>query len=152
MTTSNQYDDAGAQDVTLSTFDKLVGTILAISYPLLALSTGVRALYQLFLKEDVSSYVGPTLSLVAAALYLIATIGFAVRKPWAWKLSVAALGVETLLTLAVGTLSLIYPDVIGNTVWRAYGADYGWFPLIQPLIGLVWLLRSHTMRVYGVKW
>ena len=68
-----------------------------------------------------------------------------------FAISVAALGLETLLTLVVGTLSTLYPDLIGNTVWRLYGADYGWFPLIQPIIGLIWLLRPSTIRAYGVR-
>jgi hypothetical protein len=135
----------------LSTFATVVGAILGISYPILALSTGVRALYQLLLKEGVTNYVGPSLSAVAAILYLIAAIGFATRKRWAWRLSVGSLGVETVLTLIVGTLSLIIPDVIGGTVWRHFGADYAYFPLIQPLLGLAWLLHPETLRAYQIR-
>ena len=135
----------------LSTLATVAGGILAISYPILALSTGVRALYQLLLKEGVTNYVGPSLSAVAAILYLIATIGFATRKRWAWRLSVGALGVETVLSLIVGVLSFIIPDVIGGTVWRHFGADYAFFPLIQPLLGLAWLLHPETRRVYQIR-
>jgi hypothetical protein len=45
-----------------SPFIRRAGTILAISYPILALSTGFRSLYQLFLKEEIVSYVGPALT------------------------------------------------------------------------------------------
>lgn len=127
------------------------GYILTVSYPLLALSTGVRALFQLLFKEGVVNYLAPTLSLVAALCYLTATIGFARRVSWAWRLSVGILVFETTLTLLVGGLSFMIPATIGRTVWRHFGADYGYFPLFQPLIGLVWLFWPSVMRQYGLK-
>lgn len=134
-----------------SPFIRRAGTILAISYPVLALSTGFRAIYQLFLKEDIVSNIGPLLSAVAALCYLTATIGFAYRRRWAWWLSVLVLGFESLMTLIVGTLSVIYPELIGGTVWRWFGIDYGFFPLIQPLLGLAWLLHPETLQSYGIR-
>ena len=126
------------------------GIILGLSYPILAFSTGARALYQLFIKEDVTNYLPALMSGVAATCYLLATVGFAVRRKWAWWLSVGTLGFETLLTFVVGTLSFIYPEIIGRTVWRHFGADYGYFPLVQPLLGLIWLFSPGTMRAYGI--
>ena len=61
-------------------------------------------------------------------------------------------GLETLLTLIVGTLSYTHPDLIGHTVWRHFGEDYGYFPLFQPLLGLIWLFWPETMRAYGIRW
>lgn len=139
------------EDDSLSTFASVAGGILGISYPVLAISTGARALYQLLLKEGVTNYLGPSLSGVAALLYLVATIGFAKREAWAWKLSVSALVLETAFTVIVGTLSFIFPDVIGNTAWRHFGADYAFFPFIQPLLGLLWLLHPETRRAYGIS-
>ncbi len=129
----------------------VLGYILTVSYPLLALSTGVRALFQLFLKEGVVNYLAPTLSLVAALSYLTATIGFAYRTRWAWRLSVNVLFFETALTLLVGSLSLYIPEAIGRTVWRHFGADYGYFPLFQPVIGLVWLFWPSIRQQYGLS-
>ena len=134
-----------------SPFIRRAGTILAISYPVLAISTGFRAFYQLLLKEGVENFLPPTLSAVAAASYLIATIGFTYRKKWAWWLSVGVLAFETAMTLIIGTLSFIYPDTIGRTVWRYYGIDYGFFPLIQPILGLLWLLNRETLVMYDIK-
>jgi hypothetical protein len=150
----NQVEQPGNDthsEAALSTFDNAVSMILAFSYPVLALSTGVRATYQLFFKEDVTNYLAPALSAVAALCYLVATIGFAHRRKWAWKISVASLGFETVMTVIVGTLSFIIPDVIGRTVWRHFGADYGYFPFIQPVLGLVWLFRPETLRAYGIR-
>lgn len=126
------------------------GIILAISYPVLAISTGARAIFQLFFKADVIYYLPPALSAVAAGCYLGATIGFAVRRKWAWRVSVGLLGFETFLTFVVGTLSFIYPDLIGRTVWRHFGADYGYFPLFQPILGLIWLFSPPVLRAYGL--
>jgi hypothetical protein len=126
------------------------GIILAISYPVLAVSTGARAIYQLFFKPDVSYYLPSVLSAVAASCYLGATVGFAVRRKWAWWISVGLLGFETLLTLVVGTLSFFYPEIIGRTVWRHFGADYGYFPLFQPIFGLIWLFSPSVLHAYGL--
>jgi hypothetical protein len=138
-------------ETKLSGFIRAAGVILAISYPVLAISTGFRAVYQLFFKEGVTNYLAPALTAVAALLYLVATVGFAVQKKWAWRVSVVALGLEMILVLTVGTLSFFYPDEIGRTVWRHYGVDYGFFPLIQPLLGLLWLFHPKTMEVYGIR-
>lgn len=126
-----------------------IGYILAVSYPILALSTGVRAGYQLLLKEGVVDYLPPILSAVAASMYLIATIGFVYRRKWSWWLSISSLTVETILTLIVGTMSYVNPEGVGSTVWRHYGEDYGYFPLFQPVLGLIWLVWPETLRQYG---
>lgn len=127
------------------------GFVIGISYPVLAISTFFRAVYQLFLKEETVNYVGPTLTAVACICYMIATIGFFVRKQWAWKLSTAVLLFETAMAIIVGTLSLLYPEMIGSTAWRAFGIDYGFLPLIQPILGLAWLMHPTTRAAYGVS-
>lgn len=127
-----------------------IGYILGVSYPVLALSAGARSIYQIFLKEDVAGYIGPLLSGFAALLYLVAAVGFFRRTPRWWRISVSALTIETIMTVAVGTLSFIIADVIGGTVWRHFGQDYGFFPLIQPLLGLSWLLWTPTRTRYGI--
>ena len=139
------------RDELWANFVSPVGYVLAVSYPLLALSTGARALYQLFLKEGVTNYLPVYLSALAALSYLVATIGFAYRRRWTWWLSVGALGFETLMTLLIGICSFADPALIGRTVWRHFGEDYGYFPLFQPLLGLVWLLWPLTMEAYGVR-
>lgn len=141
---------ASRSEVLWNTVVSPAGYILAVSYPLLALSTGARTLYQLFFRDDIAYYLPVILSGIAALCYLTAAIGFAYRRRWTWWLSVSVLGFETFMTLLIGGLSLAYPDLIGRTVWRRFGEDYGYFPLVQPLIGLVWLLWPLTMKSYGV--
>jgi hypothetical protein len=135
----------------MSDFAYASGIILGLSYPILALSTGARAIFQLFFKDGVTYYLPSLLSAVAAGCYLGATVGFAVRRKWAWRLSVGLLGFETLMTLIIGGLSFIMPEVIGRTVWRHFGVDYGFFPLFQPIVGLLWLFSPSTLRAYGIS-
>jgi len=139
------------RDALWANFISPFGYILAFSYPVLALSTGVRAVYQLFFKAGVTNYIPVYLSALAAFSYLLATIGFAYRRKWTWWLSVVALGFETFMTFLIGFWSFVDPALIGHTVWRHFGEDYGFFPLIQPLIGLVWLLWPVTMEAYGIR-
>ena len=56
------------------------------------------------------------------------------------------------MTLLVGFWSFLDPSAVGSTVWRHFGADYGYFPLFQPLLGLIWLFWPETMREYGISW
>lgn len=140
--------ETNVSENALSGFIRAAGVILAISYPVLALSTGVRALYQLFLKEGVTYYLPSILSLVAAGLYLIATVGFVIRKRWAWRVSVGILAFELAMVLTIGTLSYVIPETIGRTVWAHFGSDYGYFPLIQPILGLAWLFNRETRATY----
>lgn len=139
------------EEKELSTFASVAGGILGVSYPVLAISTGARAAYQLFLKEGVADYLPPLLTGVAALLYLVATVGFTRRRRWAWRVSVAALSVETFFTLVVGTISLINYDLVGHNAWTYFGMDYAFFPLVQPLLGLAWLLHPTTLRAYKIR-
>ncbi len=148
---SNKTINVDEPDDTMSYIVSVAGTILGISYPVLAFSTGGRAIYQLFLKSGVTDYLPPILSAIAALSYLLATVGFFRRRAWAWRLSVGVLGFETFMTLLIGMLSVVAPDLIGRTVWRLFGIDYAFFPLIQPLLGLLWLFRDDTRRAYGIK-
>lgn len=126
------------------------GYILAVSYPVLALSTGARAIYQLFFKAGVTYHWPAIMSGIAALSYLVAAIGFAYRRRWSWWLSVGALGFETTMTLLVGVMSYVEPDMVGRTVWRHFGEDYGYFPFFQPIIGLIWLFWPATREAYGI--
>jgi hypothetical protein len=134
----------------LSNFVSVAGYVLGISYPVLALSTGVRALYQIFFRADITNKLGPTLTAVAAVIYIIAAVGFMRRRKWAWRMSVGALVIETLGVVVVGLLSFVAPQMFEHTVWRHFGQDYGFFPFFQPLLGLSWLLWPETLKAYGI--
>jgi len=151
LTPSAQSEYASRREALWANVVSPAGYVLAVSYPILAISTGARAIYQLFFRTDIDYYLPVYLSAFAALCYLTATIGFAYRRRWTWWLSVTALGIESFMTLIVGTWSFIDPDFIGRTVWRHFGEDYGYFPLFQPLLGLVWLFWPLTMEAYGIR-
>ena len=98
MTTRNQNAQSGWWEQVVSP----AGYILAFSYPVLALSTGVRAAYQLCCKVGVTDYFPPTMSAIAALCYLAAA-GFAYRRKWTWWFSLLVLSLEMVLTLIMGT-------------------------------------------------
>ena len=125
-----------------------IGYILAVSYPLLAFSAAGRSVYQLFFKAGISLETGPLLSAFAGLCYLLAAFGFAYRRPWTWVLSLTVLAVESFGTILVGTMSVIAPDLVGRSVWRLYGVDFAFFPLVQPFLGIVWLLWPRTRSLF----
>ncbi len=154
----------------LSNFIVAAGVILAVSYPILAISTGFRAVFQVLEGDPTNS---PWLTVVAALCYTVATVGFAkqpragreikqrtsaIGKWWqsispqaAWRISLYVLVFETVMTLLVGTLSFIVPELIGRNVWQFFGRDYGYFPLIQPLLGILWLFNPITKSNYAIE-
>ncbi|MCB0045114.1 MAG: hypothetical protein KDD92_06785 [Caldilineaceae bacterium] len=150
QTQPNGATAANASD-SMSSLVSAIGYILAVSYPVLALSTGTRAVYQLFFKQGVTDYLPSILSGVAALCYLVAALGFAYRRRWTWRLSVSVLAFETAMTLIVGIWSFVDPAAVGSTVWRHFGADYGYFPFFQPILGLIWLFWPATLHEYGLK-
>ena len=127
-----------------------IGYLLGISYPLLAFSATGRSVYQLFFKTDLTTAVGPLTSLFAAICYLAATLGFTYRRPWTWWLSLCVLGIESIGTLVTGVLSVLQPDLIGSSVWRLFGIDFAFLPLVQPIAGIVWLAWTPTRRLFGI--
>ncbi len=140
---------AKAQQTTwLANIAKPAGYILAVSYPVLAISTGFRSVYQLFFKTGVTPSLPPLLTGVTSLCYFVATFGFAYRRRWTWWLSVLVLGLEILLALVVGAWSFIDPVTVGHTAWRHFGEDYGYFPLFQPILGLLWLFWKPTRVEY----
>ncbi len=142
-----QKDNLQEESSTFSNFIQAAGVILGISYPVLALSTGFRAVFQLIEGETINA---PWLTLLGAIFYLTATIGFFKRAVWAWRLSVGILLLESTFTLVIGVLSFTHPDLVGRNVWQFFGRDYGYLPLIQPLLGLAWLFNRQIMLKYGI--
>ena len=120
------------------------GRLLVLVYGIFALSAGARAAVQIATKfgEAPLAYL---LSALAAAVYVLATVGLAGSGPGARRLAVVACTVELLGVLAVGTVSLVQPgDFPDETVWSSFGRGYGFVPLVLPVLGLLWL--RHTAR------
>jgi hypothetical protein len=125
------------------------GQALVFLYGFFAFAAGGRSVYQVATRFD-EAPVAVSLSVVAAAVYLLAFTQLRRRDPRAWRLSVAACSFELAGVLVVGTLSLANPDLFPRaTVWSTFGFGYGFVPLLLPMAGLVWLLRRETRRAFG---
>jgi hypothetical protein len=117
------------------------GRLLIAVYGVFAISATARAGYQILTKfsEAPLAYL---LSAFAALVYVVATVSLAKAGTTWFKVSVAAVLVELLGVLVVGTLSILdsvqFPH---ETVWSLFGRGYGFIPLLLPILGLVWLYR-----------
>lgn len=119
------------------------GRLLVAVYGVFALSASARASFQLFTKfaEAPLAY---SLSAVSAFVYIIATVALA-RGPRSRTLAWVAVGFELVGVLAVGTLSLLLPQLFAHpSVWSGFGAGYAFIPLILPILGLAWLWRERA--------
>lgn len=121
------------------------GRVLVALYGVFALAAGARAAVQLSTQFD-EAPLAYLLSAVAAAVYVIATVGLARAGRGGRRTAVVACSIELAGVLLVGTLSLLYPAAFPDaTVWSGYGQGYGFIPLLLPVLGLLWL--RHQSRV-----
>jgi len=118
------------------------GRVLVAVYGLFALAATARAGVQLATRfaEAPLAY---SLSALAGVVYLVATITLARGTQASRRLAWAAIIVELVGVLTIGTLSVADPEAFPRaTVWSAYGIGYGFVPLVLPVIGILWLARS----------
>ncbi len=123
--------------------------MLVAVYAVLALSATGRSVVQLVSKGD-EAPVAYTLSAVAAVIYIIATVGLARSTPGSRRVAWVAISAELVGVLLVGLLSVVdvalFPD---ESVWSDFGQGYGYVPLVLPVLGLVWLVRTRTTAADG---
>jgi hypothetical protein len=115
------------------------GRVLVAVYGVFAVAAGARAAVQLGWQfhEAPLAYL---LSALAAAVYVVATVGLARGGRGGRRTATVACTIELFGVLAVGTLSLADPAAFpDSTVWSGYGSGYGFIPLALPVLGLLWL-------------
>ena len=120
------------------------GRILVAVYGVFALAACSRATVQLATKftEAPLAYV---LSAVAGVIYVVATVTLARGTRTSRRVASAAILIEAVGVLAVGTVSLLDPAAFPSaTVWSTYGIGYGFVPLVLPFVGLAWLYRTRS--------
>jgi len=123
------------------------GRVLVAVYGVFAISAGARSGFQVAQSFDAAP-LAYSLSVVAAVVYLIATLSLAGLGQRPRLVAWTAVGVELVGVLAVGSLSVVDPGLFPDeTVWSGFGVGYGFVPLVLPLIGLGWLWW--TRRSYG---
>ncbi len=122
------------------------GRLLVLVYAVFAVSASARAGVQIATRFSAAP-VAYLLSALAAAVYVLATLGLARSGPRARQVAVLACTVELVGVLAVGTVSLLVPDEFPDaTVWSGYGEGYGFVPLVLPVLGLAWLRHTSPAR------
>jgi hypothetical protein len=117
------------------------GRVVVAIYAVFALSASARSLYQLATKAS-DAPIAYALSALAGVIYIVATVALATNRG---RLAAATIGFELVGVLVVGALTVfdaaLFPDA---TVWSDFGAGYGFVPLVLPLVGLAWVLRSRS--------
>ena len=115
------------------------GRALTAVYGVFALSATARAGYQVIREFDVAP-VAYSLSVIAAVIYIVATICLVIGNRTSHRIAIGACLVEFVGVIIVGILSFTHPeDFAKPSVWSSFGSGYGFIPLILPLIGLWWL-------------
>jgi len=121
------------------------GRALVAVYGLFALAATARAGVQLATRFD-EAPLAYLLSAAAGVVYLVATFTLARSSRTSRRVAWAAILVELVGVLVVGTLSLIEPEAFPRaTVWSVYGIGYGFVPLVLPMLGLAWLVRTRPV-------
>jgi cytochrome bd-type quinol oxidase subunit 2 len=118
------------------------GRALVAVYGVFALAATARAGVQLATRyaEAPLAYL---LSAVAAVIYLVATVTLARGDRTSRRIAWTAIILELVGVLTVGTLSVLDPAAFPRaTVWSVYGIGYGFVPLVLPVLGLLWLVRT----------
>jgi hypothetical protein len=116
--------------------------VVVAVYATFALAAGARAAVQLSTRFA-EAPVAYLLSALAAVVYVVATVGLARGGPGGRRTALAAITVELIGVLVVGTLSLVDPGAFPDeTVWSAYGRGYYYVPLVLPVLGLLLLRRT----------
>lgn len=115
------------------------GKVLLAVYILFAISAGARSVYQLATQFSVAP-LAYLLSAFSAAVYIVAAVAIGFRRR---TLALTAVWIELVGVVAIGLFTLLAPeDFADDTVWTDFGIGYGFFPLILPVLGLLWLWRS----------
>lgn len=118
------------------------GRVLVAVYAVFALAATARAGVQLATRyaEAPLAYL---LSALAGLIYVVATVTLARGDRTSRRIATAAIVVELVGVLTVGTLSLLDAEAFPRaTVWSGYGSGYVFIPLVLPVLGLLWLRRT----------
>jgi hypothetical protein len=120
-----------------------VGRLLILVYAVFAISSTARASFQVITKFD-EAPVSYSLSLLSAVVYLLATVSLAKSGP-AWKtIALASVIFELIGVLTIGAVSLLVPELfVEASIWSGFGSGYGYLPLVLPVLGLLWIRKTH---------
>jgi hypothetical protein len=118
-----------------------IGRVLVVVYAVLALGATGRSLVQI-IERFAHAPLAFTLSAASAVVYIVATLAliFSASRAW-YRIAWVAILFELVGVLAIGTLSLVRPELFPEaTVWSSYGFGYLFIPLVLPFCSLWWLI------------
>ena len=118
------------------------GRVLVAVYGVFAIAATARSFVQIATRFD-EAPVAYLLSAVAALIYIVATVALARGDRTSRRVAIVAITIELVGVVAVGTISLIVPDLFPSaSVWSTFGSGYLFIPLVLPIVGLWWLRRT----------
>jgi hypothetical protein len=120
-----------------------VGRLLIVFYAVFAVSSTARASFQIVTKFE-QAPLAYSLSLVSALVYIVATVSLA-KAGLRWRqFALWSVIFELVGVLTVGALSFIAPELFAHpSVWSGFGSGYGYIPLVLPILGLLWIRKTH---------
>jgi hypothetical protein len=119
-----------------------VGRVLIAVYAVLALAATARSFVQIVSRFE-EAPVAYVLSAVAGLVYVLATIALLGRGLFWYRVAWVTIGFELLGVVTVGILSLVDPELFpSDTVWSFFGRGYLFIPLVLPVLGMLWLVRT----------
>ena len=119
-----------------------VGRVLIAVYAVLALGATARSLFQIATKFD-DAPVAYLLSGLAGLVYILATVALLSRGRAWYLVAWVTISFELLGVLVIGLLSVIDPVLFpADTVWSYFGRGYLFIPLLLPIFGILWLVRT----------
>jgi hypothetical protein len=120
-----------------------VGRILILVYAVFAISSTARATFQVATKFE-EAPLAYSLSLLSAVVYILATVSLA-KSGLVWKrFAMISVAFELVGVLVVGLLSFTSPELFAHqSVWSGFGSGYGYIPLVLPVLGLLWISKTH---------
>lgn len=119
-----------------------VGRVLIAVYAVLALAATGRSVFQILEQFD-EAPLAYTLSALAAVVYIVATVSLIRRGRTSYAVAWATISFELAGVLIVGLVTVLDPELFpDDTVWSWFGRGYGFVPLLLPVLGILWLLRS----------
>jgi cytochrome bd-type quinol oxidase subunit 2 len=119
-----------------------VGRVLIAVYAVLALAATGRSVFQILEQFD-EAPLAYTLSALAAVVYIVATVSLIRRGRTSYAVAWATISFELAGVLIVGLVTALDPALFpDDTVWSWFGRGYGFVPLLLPVLGIVWLLRT----------
>lgn len=123
-----------------------VGRLLIAVYGVLALAATARSFVQIVgrFEEAPLAY---TLSAISGVVYIIATVALIGRGTAWYRIAWVTISFELLGVLVIGALSLLRPELFPDaTVWSQFGMGYLFVPLVLPVLGIWWLIRTRPQR------